>query len=67
MKTESAFLDWFTSQHGGRTKRGDSRADERLLEEITRGRRAEYELEARRLWDARRQSALYAWTARDEK
>lgn len=63
---KSEFAEWFKAQHGPRGNRllaGHS--DQRLRDEVQLGKVAAAELEARTLWDEKRQSALYAWTARD--
>jgi hypothetical protein len=61
---KSAFEQWFVAQHGKRPARGGT--DEELTVHILLGCGAERELQARRLYDARKQSALYAWTAKDK-
>ena len=65
---KSEFADWFKAQHGPRQPSDPfSKSDAELLEAIKAGKIAAAELDARRLWDEKRQSALYAWTARDER
>jgi len=65
---KSEFADWFSAQHGPRQSSDPfSKTDAELSEVIKAGRIAAAELDARRLWDEKRQSALYAWTARDER
>jgi hypothetical protein len=61
---KSAFEKWFVAQHGHRPSKGG--ADSDLLTQVLIGRVAEKELQSRRLYDARKQSALYAWTAKDK-
>lgn len=65
--TKSDFDKWFVEQHGTRHAAGDydSRTDFDLQDAIKDGRAAEAALRGRQLWDARKQSALYAWVARD--
>ncbi len=63
---KSEFEQWFKAQHGPRESgimAGYS--EQRLRDEIQRGKIAEAELAARKLWDEKMQSALYAWSARD--
>ena len=65
---KSGFLVRFKAQHGPRESgllAGHS--EQRLRDEVQRGKIAAAELEARQLWDEKRQSALYAWTARQPK
>ncbi len=57
----SAFYDWFVAQHGNRPA-GDP--DDIIKLRIEKGREAELLLQARKDWDARWQSALYAWQVR---
>lgn len=59
----SAFENWFIAQHGGRP--APDLSEEDLRERVRRGREAESILDARTDWDHRRQSALYAWSAKD--
>ena len=64
MTEQSKFLGWFQAQHGQRASgvmAGFS--EDRLRDEIARGKIAEAELESRALWDAKQQAALYAWKA----
>ena len=63
MKTDSEFLKWFIEQHGTRCKRY-SETDSALVHIGVRGEWAKKELEARKVYDARMESALYAWNAR---
>ena len=60
---KSEFREWFQAQHGKRPGGGTS--DEVLRAQVSRGRSAADLLAARAEWDARWQSALYAWQARD--
>lgn len=63
---KSEFAEWFNAQHGP-LSRGllAGHSEQMLRDEVQRGKVAAAELEARRLWREKRQSALYAWTARD--
>ena len=62
---KSEFLDWFIAQHGARENGGlTCYSEQRLRDEVKRGQIAAVELDARALWDEKRQSALYAWTTR---
>jgi len=62
----SEFETWFVAQHGARDKSGmQSSDDQRLRELIYQGKIAERVLACRELWDEKRQSALYAWCARE--
>ena len=61
---KSAFLSWFRAQHGHRPALGGT--DLELLAKIMQGSRAQMELRDRNTYDARLQSALYAWTAKDK-
>jgi hypothetical protein len=63
----SAFETWFIEQHGARENRDrGNRCDMELQSMVTTGKHAEIELARRELWDEKRQSALYAWTASKE-
>lgn len=63
---KSEFADWFKAQHGPRESGLLAGHSEQILrDEVQRGKIAAAELEARRLWDEKRQSALYAWTAKE--
>lgn len=66
-KGDSAFLAWFEEQHGTRHQAGeyDSRTDAQLEKAMMQGEVARRIWMQRQQWDARRQSALYAWCARD--
>ena len=66
-KGDSAFLAWFEAQHGTRHQAGeyDSRTDAQLEDAMMQGEAARRIWMQRQQWDARRQSALYAWCARD--
>lgn len=59
----SAFDAWFLAQHGKRPHHGPS--DKALQEAIASGKRAEQMLADRLAWDARHESALYAWQIKD--
>lgn len=60
----SAFRTWFEAQHSKRPNIGNV-TDEKLREMIMLGDGAARELYARKMYDAQKQSALYAWTAKD--
>ena len=62
---ESEFLAWFVAQHGPREQSSDD-SDLMLRSFIRAGKAAEEELAARELWDEKKQSALYAWTAKEQ-
>lgn len=63
---ESAFLKWFTKQHGERTEHPFKKcSDNALRNVIKQGLLAAEELKSRELWDARLQSSLYAWQVKD--
>lgn len=59
----SKFDAWFEAQHGKRP--GWTESDESLQTAVRRGERARDTLDRQREWDARRESALYAWQARE--
>ena len=63
---EVTFGKWFKAQHGPRKKQTSMRAmdDEELMQRWRDGMAAEEELRARREWDVRFESALYAWQAK---
>ena len=61
---KSAFEQWFVSQHGKRPSRGGT--DTELMQQALIGLAAEKELQWRQRYDASKQSALYAWTAKDK-
>ena len=64
---QSEFLTWFTEQHGPRTSGLlTDRTDDEIRGLIQVGNIATAQLEARKLWDEKHQSALYAWQARDK-
>jgi hypothetical protein len=64
----SAFETWFTAQHGPRNASGlQTRTDEELKDMVQAGKVAERALAARERWDAREESALYAWQAREKQ
>jgi len=63
---ESKFNKWFEEQHGNRNYnygRAEEN-DEDLKIMVTKGEWAKKELEARRVYDARKDYAPYAWNAR---
>jgi len=55
-------MQWFEKQHGPRQIW--SATDAALQTLISQAKGAQEELDRRRDWDNRRQSALYAWAAR---
>lgn len=59
----SAFDKWFKAQHGPR--RRSKRSDHELQSLVLTGDMAREELLRRHEWDVRRESALYAWQARE--
>ena len=63
-RTMATFSDWFEQQHGKREKNRPDISDEELEDEVNRGQAAAAELHRRNAWDARRESALYAWQAK---
>lgn len=60
-KEMSEFNAWFVEQHGKR--KTIKKTDDELSELIAAGKEAERELAFRILWDEKRLSASYAWTA----
>lgn len=68
---KSEFMDWFIAQHMPRLDSGmPNHTDKQLRDMMHAGRVAERVLVARQVWDEKRTSALYAWSARrvgDEK
>ena len=63
----SRFADWFEAQHGPReSHRYVDVADDVLNDQVAVGRGAKNEMVARRRWDARYESALYAWQVRNK-
>ena len=56
------FKNWFERQHGKRPNLGGA-TDKELQDMVVTGFSAGRELEARRIYDARKTSALYAWNA----
>jgi hypothetical protein len=63
---KSKFLTWFIEQHGDRDNSGmPYHTDQQLRDLVHAGKVAERVLSCRELWDEKRQSALYAWTARE--
>ena len=64
---KSEFMEWFVAQHKPRTDSGmPKHSDQQLRDMVQAGRVAERVLACRELWDDKKQSALYAWTARDK-
>ncbi len=63
--TSLKFGDWFVAQHGARSPHAAADTDDVLRQKIHMGEMAARELKRRQEWDARHESALYAWTARD--
>jgi len=64
---KSEFMAWFVAQHKPRTDSGmPNHTDQQLRDMVQAGRVADRVLAFRELWDDKRQSALYAWTARDK-
>jgi len=61
----SAFDAWFIAQHGPRVS-WTTADDEALRQEILIGMKAKVELALREQWDARRESAMYAWRIMDQ-
>ena len=59
----SAFEKWFVLQHG---ERPQGPGPEELQIRISIGHRAKQLLESQERWDARHESALYAWQAREK-
>lgn len=59
----SDFHSWFVAQHGPRVYLSSSDTDEHLRQRIHAGLTAGRELKRRVEWDARYESALYAWSA----
>jgi hypothetical protein len=68
-ETQSEFLAWFEAQHGkrmpDRVPEGSMMrmSDDELKDAIFAGKSAADILAAREKWDARKESALYAWQA----
>lgn len=62
-KPKSDFEKWFIEQHGHRTGWVPG-TDKQLEARIAVGKSAEAEMQGRKLWDEKRQSALYAWSAK---
>ena len=66
IRCEKQFEDWFQSQYGPRTQPWplvNVITDDDLRASVNTGAFAASELNARMIWDARRQSALDAWAA----
>lgn len=61
---KSAFDTWFVAQHGARPS---GLPDVDLEKQIANGVAAEKLLARRHAWDARMESALYAWQLTDNK
>lgn len=61
MKTESEFEKWFIEQHGERPCPKEKESI--LRHDVFSGRLAKKTLRECEIYDARKQSALYAWTA----
>ena len=61
----SAFETWFIEQHGHRSNSAISPTDDQLRDMVHSGEQAARELKRRNDWDARKESALYAWQARE--
>jgi hypothetical protein len=61
------FADWFREQHGKRFVNDQlaRRTDDELRQIVQGGIEAQRELDERRLWEARRTSALWAWSVND--
>jgi hypothetical protein len=64
-KQRSEFRTWFVAKHGQRPNIGNT-TDEELRRMTLLGEGAARELYNRKLYDARLESALYAWTAKDQ-
>ncbi len=60
----SAFRAWFEAQHGKRPNTGNM-TDDKLRKMMLLGEGAGREMYSRKIYDAKWQSALYAWTAKD--
>ena len=63
-KMNSEFEVWFVEQHGKRNYGWNEETDQELRIMAAQGEWSKRELESRRVYDARRESALYAWNAR---
>ena len=62
--SKSEFSDWFVVQHKPRNASGlADKSDQQLRDMAQAGRIADHALGCRELWDDKRQSSLYAWTA----
>ena len=61
----SAFETWFVAQHGERP--GGTETDESLHAKQIAGEAAGEVIKRRYEWDARFESALYAWQARERE
>ena len=61
MKTRSVFQKWFEAQHGKRPNTGGV-TDEKLREYVSLGDSAGREMYARKIYDAKQQAALLAWS-----
>ncbi len=65
--SNSAFTDWFVAQHGKRNcvlLSPSNPSDAHLRSIIREGEIAKAALDHRERWDAKEESALYAWNAR---
>lgn len=64
---KSEFMDWFVAQHGPRESGlMTGRSDAQLASIVDAAKLAADDLARRKEWDARLQSALYAWQAKKE-
>lgn len=59
---ESAFAKWFEEQHGPRPSPYDK--DWSMHDAIVKGHKAQAVLNSVNEWEARRESAMYAWKAK---
>lgn len=64
-KKKSAFETWFIAQHGKRPIQHGS--DKRFEDMVEQGEAAMRHLQATYRYDARMQSALYAWNIKDSQ
>ena len=62
---KSRFEAWFIAQHGKRERM--DKTDDELSALVMQGKQAEEELRRRKEWDARQESALYAYNAFDRE
>lgn len=63
---QKQFRKWFIAQHGQRETDLVDFTDSELADRVAAGELARAELDRRKLWDAREESALYAWQATTE-